>query len=45
MEWGRQMTFVNHYYIYLWDEDWGPAFIKTNAYAPYPVWVCLNGHE
>ena len=23
----------------------GPAFIKTNAYAPYPVWVYLNGHE
>jgi hypothetical protein len=23
----------------------GPGFIKTNAYAPYPVWVYLNGHE
>ncbi|HTT90763.1 MAG TPA: hypothetical protein VMF65_14515 [Acidimicrobiales bacterium] len=45
MEWGRQMAFVNHYYLYLWDPDWGPAFIKTNAYAPWPVWVYLNGHE
>ena len=45
MEWGRQMAFVNHFYFYIWDPDWGPAFWKTNAYAPYPVWVCLNGHE
>jgi hypothetical protein len=45
MEWGRQMAFVNHFYFYLWDPDWGPAFWKTNAYAPYPVWIWLNGHE
>jgi hypothetical protein len=45
MEWARQMAFVNHYYFYLWDPDFGPAFIKTNAYAPFPVWVYLNGHE
>lgn len=23
----------------------GPAFIKTNAYAPWPIWIYLNGHE
>lgn len=45
MEWGREMAFVNHFYFYLWDLDWGPAFWKTNAYAPYPVWIWLNGHE
>jgi hypothetical protein len=45
MEWARQMAFVNHYYFYLWDPEFGPAFIKTNAYAPWPVWVYLNGHE
>jgi hypothetical protein len=45
MEWGRQMAFVNHYYVYIWDPDFGPAFIKTNAYAPWPVWIYLNGHE
>jgi len=45
MEWGRQMAFVNHYYFYLWDPEWGPAFWKTNAYAPWPIWLCLNGHE
>lgn len=44
-EFGRQAVFVNHYYFYIWDADWGPGFIKTNAYAPYPVWVYLNGHE
>jgi hypothetical protein len=45
MEWGRQMVFVNHFYFYVWDAEWGPAFWKTNAYAPYPVWLYLNGHE
>lgn len=44
-QWGRQMTFVNHFYFYLWDPEWGPAFWKTNSYAPYPVWIWLNGHE
>jgi hypothetical protein len=42
---GRQTAFVNHYYFYLRDPDWGPAFVKTCAYAPFPVWLCLNGHE
>jgi hypothetical protein len=41
----RQAIFVNHHYFYILDPDWGPSFIKTNAYAPYPVWVYLNGHE
>src|SRR5579871_6503240 len=45
MEWGRQMAFVNHFYFYLWDGDWGAAFWKTNGYAPYPVWIWLNGHS
>lgn len=45
MEWGRQMAFINHYYFYIWDEDWGPTFWKTNAYAPFSIWLWLNGHE
>jgi hypothetical protein len=45
LEWDRQMAFVNHFYFYLWDPEWGAAFWKTNAYAPYPVWLWLNGHE
>jgi hypothetical protein len=44
-DWSRQSTYVNHYYFYLQDADWGPAFIKVCTYAPYPVKVCLNGHE
>lgn len=45
MEWGRQMVYVNHFYFYLWDSECGGAFWKTNAYAPYPIWLYLNGHE
>ncbi len=45
MEWGRQMAYVNHFYFYLWDPEWGGAFWKTNAYAPYPIWLWLNGHD
>ena len=37
--------FINHQYFYIFDRDWGPSFIKTNAYAPYPVLIYLNGHE
>jgi hypothetical protein len=44
-EFGRQAVFVNHYYFYIRDRQWGPSFVKTNAYAPYPVWLWLNGHE
>ena len=44
-EFGRQAIYVNHYYFYIHDREWGPGFVKTNAYAPYPVWVYLNGHE
>lgn len=42
---GRQSVFVNHYYLYLRDAEWGRAFWKTCAYCPWPVWLCLNGHE
>ena len=36
---------VTCYYFYLWDEDFGAAFIKVCAYFPYPVKVWVNGHE
>jgi hypothetical protein len=50
---GRQVWFTFHkadrrvtcFYFYLWDEDFGPAFIKICAYFPYPAKVWLNGHE
>jgi len=41
----RQSLWVNHYYFYIWDRDWGPGFVKVCAYAPYPVWAWVNGHE
>ena len=44
-EYRRQSVFPNHYYFYIRDPDWGPAFIKTIAYAPFPVWIYLNGNE
>ena len=43
--WSRQSVWVNHYYFYLQDLDWGPAFLKVGSYLPYPVKLCLNGHE
>ncbi len=36
---------VTCYYFYVWDERWGPGFIKVCAYFPYPVKVWVNGHE
>src|SRR3954470_13389438 len=50
---GHQVWFTFHkadrrvtcFYFYLWDQDFGPAFIKVCAYFPYPVKVWVNGHE
>jgi hypothetical protein len=36
---------VTCYYFYLWDADFGPAFVKVCAYFPYPAKIWLNGHE
>src|SRR5579863_2827255 len=36
---------VTCYYFYLWDEHFGPAFIKVCAYFPYPAKNWVNGHE
>ena len=41
----RSTAMVNHYYVYLVDRDFGPLFIKFCSYFPYPVKLCLNGHE
>jgi hypothetical protein len=41
----RQLVYVKHLYFYVQDREWGPAFIKVGTYLPYPVRVCLNGHE
>lgn len=41
----RQSVFVNYYYFYLQDADFGPAFLKVCSYAPFGIKVYLNGHE
>jgi len=38
-------VYVNHYYFYIDDEDFGPLFLKVCSYAPWGVKLCLNGHE
>jgi hypothetical protein len=44
-EFGWQSRLPNHYYFYVRDREWGRAFVKACCYAPYPLWLCLNGHE
>lgn len=44
-DFAKQSVFVNHLYFYVEDRDWGPAFVKIGTYAPYPIKLCLNGHE
>lgn len=41
----RGSVAVNHYYFYLLDPDFGPAFIKLCSYFPFTGRVWLNGHE
>ena len=36
---------VTCYYFYVWDDDFGPAFVKVCAYFPYPMKIWVNGHE
>ena len=36
---------VTCYYFYLWDDDFGPAFVKICTYFPYPMKIWINGHE
>ena len=33
MEWGRQMTYINHFYFYLWDSDWAR---RSGRLTPMP---------
>lgn len=38
-------VYVNHYYFYIDDADFGPLFLKVCSYAPWGIKLCLNGHE
>lgn len=45
-EFTRDKTvYVNHYYFYIDDADFGPLFLKVCSYAPWSTKLCLNGHE
>ncbi len=36
---------VNQYYFYVFDDDFGPFFLKFCSYFPYNAKLCINGHE
>ena len=36
---------VNHYDVYIVDEDFGPLCVKFCSYFPYNAKLCINGHE
>ena len=45
-EFTRDKTvYVNHYYFYIDDADFGPLILKVCSYAPWGIKLCLNGHE
>ena len=41
----REQRRVSVFYIYIFDDQMGPGFIKICSYFPYPVKVWVNGHE
>jgi hypothetical protein len=36
---------VNHFYMYCFDDDFGPFFIKFCSYFPFTAKLCINGNE
>jgi len=44
-DFSAQSVCVKHFYFYIQDREWGPGFLKIGTYVPYPVKLCLNGHE
>src|SRR5258708_11648307 len=45
-EFNRDKTvYVNHYYFYIDDAEFGPLFLKVCSYAPRSTKLCLNEHE
>lgn len=41
----RSSAFVNFFYFYCVDADFGPFFIKFGTYFPYTAKLCINGNE
>jgi hypothetical protein len=41
----KEQRRISVFYVYIFDEQMGPGFIKICTYFPYPVKVWVNGHE
>ena len=41
----RSSAFINFFYFYCVDADFGPFFLKFSTYFPYTAKLCLNGNE
>jgi hypothetical protein len=41
----RSSAFINFFYFYCVDADFGPFFIKFSTYFPYTAKLCINGNE
>jgi hypothetical protein len=41
----RATAFINFFYFYCVDADFGPFFIKFGTYFPYTAKLCINGNE
>ena len=41
----RSTAFINYFYFYCVDDDFGPFFIKFSTYFPYTAKLCINGNE
>ena len=41
----RAAAFINFFYFYCVDADFGPFFIKFSTYFPFTAKLCINGNE
>ena len=41
----RSSAFINFFYFYCVDTDFGPFFLKFSTYFPYTAKLCVNGNE
>src|SRR3954465_14878372 len=41
----RSTAFINFFYFYCVDADFGPFFLKFSTYFPYTPKLCINGNE
>jgi hypothetical protein len=41
----RSSAFINFFYFYCVDADFGPFFFKFSTYFPYTAKLCINGNE